>query len=124
MVQPFISSATSEHARIVCFGEVLARFSTRERSEVAFAATLDLHIGGAEANVAAALACLGHHIEMITALPIGRCSIAPWSNCARARSGTTRSSAPKDGSGVISSRPARRCGHRRFSKIAPAALLR
>ncbi|KQS01987.1 hypothetical protein ASG11_14340 [Sphingomonas sp. Leaf357] len=56
-------------AHVVCFGEMLVRLATQAQDELAFATALDLHVGGAEANVAAALAWLGHRADMITALP-------------------------------------------------------
>lgn len=58
--------------RIVCFGEILLRLSTEPGDRgLAFADRLDLHVGGAEANVAAALSSLGHATSMVTALPEG-----------------------------------------------------
>lgn len=56
-------------AHVVCFGEMLVRLATQAQDDLAFATALDLHVGGAEANVAAALAWLGHRAEMVTALP-------------------------------------------------------
>lgn len=55
--------------RIVCFGEVLLRLSAPVGSRLTNAANLTAGVGGAEANVAAALAQLGHQVEMATALP-------------------------------------------------------
>lgn len=45
---------------VVCFGEVLLRFATPAGRVIADASSLDLAIGGAEANVAVALAAMGH----------------------------------------------------------------
>lgn len=56
-------------ARVVCFGEVLARLSTRHSALLKSSTALDLHIGGAEANVAATLAGLGHDVALVSALP-------------------------------------------------------
>jgi len=55
--------------RIACFGEMLLRLTAPDRELLLQGATLQAHIGGAEANVAVALACLGHRSAMITALP-------------------------------------------------------
>lgn len=63
---------------IVCFGEVMTRLSPIGQSQLASATTLDLHVGGAEANVAAALASLGHHAAMITASPEGALGDGAW----------------------------------------------
>lgn len=57
--------------RIVCMGEVLLRLSPPGRRSFAQAGALELHFGGAEANVATALARLGHDARMISALPEG-----------------------------------------------------
>lgn len=63
---------------IACFGEVLTRLSTPGRTPLAGAASLDLHIGGAEANVAVALAALGHRSAMVTASPEGALGDGAW----------------------------------------------
>ncbi|HEY6868946.1 MAG TPA: sugar kinase [Novosphingobium sp.] len=54
---------------IICFGEMLLRFATAPGHRIAEARTLDLVVGGAEANVAVALAALGHRARMVTLLP-------------------------------------------------------
>lgn len=54
---------------ILCFGEVLARLSSKAGTPLSNTGELRVNIGGAEANVAALLAQLGHEVEMITALP-------------------------------------------------------
>lgn len=54
---------------ILCFGEVLARLSTTPGKRLSNTTEMTLHVGGAESNVAAVLAQLGHEVEMITALP-------------------------------------------------------
>ena len=54
---------------IVCFGEMLLRFATLPGRRIAEAQSLDLVVGGAEANVAVALAALGHATRMVTVLP-------------------------------------------------------
>lgn len=64
-------TARAERVDIVCFGEVLTRLSTPDRGLLARAKTLDVHSGGAEANVAVAIAALGGRSAMLTALPHG-----------------------------------------------------
>jgi len=54
---------------IVCFGELLVRLGVPDRGILLQASRLDLHIGGAEANVAIALASLGHEARMASVLP-------------------------------------------------------
>lgn len=54
---------------IFCFGEVLLRLVTPPGARLMNASTLTVHCGGAESNVAAMLAQLGHHAEMVTVLP-------------------------------------------------------
>jgi 2-dehydro-3-deoxygluconokinase len=54
---------------VVCFGEVLLRLSTPRGELLAQARRLGVDVGGAEANVAVALAHLGHAAAMVTTLP-------------------------------------------------------
>jgi len=54
---------------VVCFGEMLVRLSPPGAVPLAQAGALEVNVGGAEANVAAALASLGTPARMITALP-------------------------------------------------------
>ena len=54
---------------VVCFGEMLLRLSPPMGTPLTRAATLATHFGGAEANVAVALASLGTPSRMVTALP-------------------------------------------------------
>ncbi len=54
---------------VTCFGEVLLRLSPPGRQLLAQAQSLDMVIGGAEANVAAALASLGHAVRFAGVLP-------------------------------------------------------
>jgi len=54
---------------VVCFGEMLLRLSPPGAVPLAQAGTLEVDVGGAEANVAAALASLGTPSQMVTALP-------------------------------------------------------
>lgn len=54
---------------MVCFGEMLLRLSPQPGTPLSTAGSLDVAVGGAEANVAAALASLGVSSRMVTALP-------------------------------------------------------
>lgn len=56
---------------IVCFGEMLLRLATRPGERLADASALSVVVGGAEANVAVALAALDHKTRMVTVLPGG-----------------------------------------------------
>lgn len=51
------------------FGEIMLRLSVPAGERLSDAHALDLHIGGAEANVAVGLAALGHSVHYATALP-------------------------------------------------------
>jgi 2-dehydro-3-deoxygluconokinase len=65
----------TDRPRIVCFGELLMRLSPPARELPLQSPRFDVHFGGAEANVAASLAILGHASAMVSALPdhaIGR----------------------------------------------------
>jgi 2-dehydro-3-deoxygluconokinase len=55
--------------RIVCFGELLLRLTAPGRELLLQSGRLDVHVGGAEANVAVGLACLGHETSMVSRLP-------------------------------------------------------
>lgn len=54
---------------VACFGEMLLRLSPPAGTPLARAVALAAHFGGAEANVAVALASLGTPSRMVTALP-------------------------------------------------------
>ena len=54
---------------ILCFGEMLLRLSARGRGPLLQEGAFDACFGGAEANVAVALARLGRHAAMATLLP-------------------------------------------------------
>ncbi len=56
---------------IACFGEVVMRLSVPHGELALQSARFDAHAGGAEANVAVALAALGHDTAMISAVPEG-----------------------------------------------------
>lgn len=56
---------------ILCFGEMLLRLAAPDRGHLFQQARLDAHFGGAEANVAVALARIGKPAALITILPHG-----------------------------------------------------
>lgn len=53
-------------ARIVCLGELLLRLAAPRRELLLQTPALDVHVGGAEANVAVSLARFGHDTAMIS----------------------------------------------------------
>jgi 2-dehydro-3-deoxygluconokinase len=55
--------------RIVCFGELLIRLSSRDGEQLLQSPSLDVHFGGAEANVAVSLARFGHDVAMVSVVP-------------------------------------------------------
>jgi 2-dehydro-3-deoxygluconokinase len=55
--------------RIVCFGELLLRLTAPGRELLLQNGRLEVHVGGAEANVAVGLACLGHQTAMVSRVP-------------------------------------------------------
>jgi 2-dehydro-3-deoxygluconokinase len=55
--------------RIACLGELLLRMTAPGRELVLQTGRLDVHVGGAEANVAVGLARLGHEAAMISRVP-------------------------------------------------------
>lgn len=59
-------------SRIICVGELLLRLTAPGRELLLQSGRLDVHIGGAEANVAVALASLGHETAMVSAVPANR----------------------------------------------------
>jgi 2-dehydro-3-deoxygluconokinase len=58
--------------RAVCFGEVMLRMTAPGRELLFQTGRIDVHVGGAEANVAVGLARLGHETAMVTRLPANR----------------------------------------------------
>jgi 2-dehydro-3-deoxygluconokinase len=56
-------------ASILCFGEVLFRLAAPGHERLLQSNQLQVHIGGAEANVAAALAGWGHTAHILSVLP-------------------------------------------------------
>lgn len=64
-----MASSAGGSGRVVCFGELLLRLSPPGRELPFQSPQLAAHFGGAEANVAASLAILGHDAAMVSALP-------------------------------------------------------
>jgi 2-dehydro-3-deoxygluconokinase len=63
------SPTPARRYRIVFFGELLMRLSPPGNELPLQSPRMDVHFGGAEANVAASLAILGHDCAMVSALP-------------------------------------------------------
>ncbi|MFD1036350.1 sugar kinase [Sphingomonas hankookensis] len=64
---------------ILCFGELLLRLTAPGRELLMQSGRFDVHVGGAEANVAVGLANLGHASAMVSAVPdspLGRGAVA------------------------------------------------
>ena len=55
--------------RVVCFGELLLRLGAPGRQLLLQSPQLEVHIGGAEANVAVSLAKFGHETALISVIP-------------------------------------------------------
>jgi 2-dehydro-3-deoxygluconokinase len=55
--------------KAVCFGELLLRLTAPGREALLQGGRLDVHVGGAEANVAVGLARLGHATAMVSRVP-------------------------------------------------------
>lgn len=55
--------------RVLCFGEILLRLAAPGRELLLQTPRLDVHVGGAEANVAVSLAAFGHAPAMAGVLP-------------------------------------------------------
>lgn len=58
-----------EGGKVVCFGELLLRLAAPGRELLLQNGRLDVHVGGAEANVAVGLARLGHKTAMVSRVP-------------------------------------------------------
>lgn len=56
-------------ATVLCFGEILLRLSSPNKELLLQSARFDVHVGGAEANVAVSLSKLGHSSAMASTLP-------------------------------------------------------
>ncbi|WP_033923394.1 sugar kinase [Sphingomonas sp. 37zxx] len=64
---------------ILCFGELLVRLTAPGRELLLQTGRLDVHVGGAEANVAVGLANLGHATACASAVPdnqLGRAAVS------------------------------------------------
>lgn len=55
--------------RVVCFGELLLRLGAPGRQRLLQSPQLEVHVGGAEANVAVSLARFGHEAAMVSLVP-------------------------------------------------------
>jgi 2-dehydro-3-deoxygluconokinase len=55
--------------KVICFGELLLRLTAPGRELLLQSGRLDVHVGGAEANVAVGLARLGHGTAMVSRVP-------------------------------------------------------
>ena len=55
--------------KIICFGELLLRLTAPGRELLLQSGRLDVHVAGAEANVAVGLARLGHNTAMVSRVP-------------------------------------------------------
>jgi 2-dehydro-3-deoxygluconokinase len=58
-----------ERTRIVCFGELLVRLGSADGEQLLQSPSLNVHFGGAEANVAVSLARFGHDAAMVSVVP-------------------------------------------------------
>ncbi|MDP9424048.1 MAG: sugar kinase [Pseudomonadota bacterium] len=56
-------------SKVVCFGELLLRLTAPGRELLLQSGRLDVHVGGAEANVAVGLASLGYQAAMVSCVP-------------------------------------------------------
>src|SRR3546814_11850812 len=63
--------------RVLAFGEIMLRLSPPNRELLLQTPHLDVWTAGAEANVATALALLGHDVAFATALPHNALGAAP-----------------------------------------------
>ena len=82
-------------ARVVCFGELLLRLSAPGRELLLQSGRFDVHIGGAEANVAVGLASLGHTASMVSKVadnPLGEAAIRHLRCCGVDVAGVARAS--------------------------------
>ena len=64
--------------RVVCFGELLLRLAAPGHQPLLQTPSLDVHVGGAEANVAVALAHFGHATSLVSVVPdnaLGRAAV-------------------------------------------------
>jgi 2-dehydro-3-deoxygluconokinase len=68
---------------VVCFGEMLLRLAAPGRQLMLQSGSLEVHVGGAEANVAVSLAVFGHAASVVTVLPDNPLGIAARAALAR-----------------------------------------
>lgn len=71
-------TAPSTASTIACFGELLLRLTAPDRELLLQRPHLDVHVGGAEANVAVGLASLGHLAKVVSVVPdnvLGRAAL-------------------------------------------------
>ena len=69
MSRPILNEPPSARSGFACFGELLLRLSAPGNELLLQSGSLDAHIGGAEANVAVALARWGHKALMVSVVP-------------------------------------------------------
>ncbi len=65
--------------RVVCFGELLLRLAAPGRQRLLQTPALEVHVGGAEANVAVSLAAFGHDAAVASVVadnPLGAAAVA------------------------------------------------
>jgi len=54
---------------VACYGELLLRLTAPQRGSLLQSPSFEVHVGGAEANVAVSLAHFGHPASLVTVLP-------------------------------------------------------
>lgn len=64
-----MTTTATPATRFIAFGELLVRLSAPDKLLLRSARSLDVHVGGAEANVAIGLASLGHAAAMVSLVP-------------------------------------------------------
>ncbi|WP_129792619.1 sugar kinase [Sphingosinicella sp. CPCC 101087] len=69
MEEALNTDPVQDSGRAVCFGELMLRLTAPGRELLLQSGRLDVHVGGAEANVAVGLARLGHRAAMVSRLP-------------------------------------------------------
>jgi 2-dehydro-3-deoxygluconokinase len=69
---------TSMSSSVLCFGELLLRLGAPSQQMLLQTPSLDVHVGGAEANVGVALAHFGHHVAIASVVadnPLGTAAL-------------------------------------------------
>src|SRR3982750_415694 len=64
-----VTGTAMTKSTIVCFGELLLRLGAPGRERLLQSPRLDVHVGGAEANVAVALAHFGQRVLLTSVVP-------------------------------------------------------